>query len=59
MPFVMVDGGGDPNTAPAYHQAVEWLYAVSYAMKFVAKAATNRDYVVPPLARPGAWRPAP
>jgi len=53
MRFVMVDGSGDPNSAPAYKQAVEWLYAVSYAMKFAAKASMNRDYTVPPLE--GLW----
>lgn len=49
LAFVKVDGAGDPNTAPAYRTAVEWLYGVSYAMKFAAKAHLGRDYVVPPL----------
>ncbi|WP_306024505.1 hypothetical protein [Oceaniradius stylonematis] len=31
MRFVMVDGFGNPNTAPAYKRAVEWLYSVSHA----------------------------
>lgn len=53
MRFVKVDGHGDPNAAPAYRQAVEWLYSVSYAMKFAAKTSTNQDYVVPPLE--GLW----
>ncbi|MDJ0448393.1 MULTISPECIES: GyrI-like domain-containing protein [Methylocystis] len=53
MHFVMVDGAGDPNTAPAYKQAVEWLFSVSYAMKFAAKASLGNDYVVPPLE--GLW----
>lgn len=53
LQFVKVDGKGDPNTAPAYKQAIEWLYAVSYAMKFAAKAARGKDYVVPPLE--GLW----
>jgi hypothetical protein len=53
MQFVKVDGEGDPNTAPAYRAAVEWLYGVSYAMKFAAKAALGTDYVVPPLE--GLW----
>ena len=53
MQFVKVDGRGDPNTAPAYKLAIEWLYAVSYAMKFAAKAAKGKDYVVPPLE--GLW----
>lgn len=50
--YVKVDGEGDPNKADAYRQAVEWLYAVSYGMKFAAKAEGN-DYVVPPLE--GLW----
>jgi hypothetical protein len=49
MQFAKVDGEGDPNTAPAYRSAVEWLYGVSYAAKFAAKAALGKDYVVPPL----------
>ncbi|UQA71661.1 GyrI-like domain-containing protein [Stenotrophomonas maltophilia] len=48
LPYVMVDGHGDPNTAPAYLQAVQWLYSVSYALKFALKAM-GQDYVVPPL----------
>lgn len=53
MLFVKVDGQGDPNTSPTYRSAVEWLYSVSYAMKFAAKATLERDYVVPPLE--GLW----
>lgn len=47
--FVKVDGTGDPNSAAEYRTAVEWLYGVSYAMKFAAKATLGRDYGVPPL----------
>ena len=53
MQFAMVDGSGDPNTAQAYRSAVEWLYGVSYAIKFAAKASLGKDYVVPPLE--GLW----
>jgi len=49
MIFVKVDGHGDPNTSEQYKSAVEWLYGVSYAMKFAAKKLLERDYVVPPL----------
>ena len=49
MSFVKIDGSGDPNTAAAYRNAVEWLYSVSYALKFAAKSTLGRDYVVPPL----------
>jgi hypothetical protein len=49
LPFVKVDGAGDPNSVAAYRTAVEWLYGVSYAMKFASKDVLARDYVVPPL----------
>ena len=52
MTFVMVDGQGDPNTADSYRAAVEWLYGVSYAMKFASKDL-GQDYFVPPLE--GLW----
>lgn len=51
--YFMIDGAGDPNSAPAYVQAVEALYAVAYTLKFMSKAALSRDYVVPPLQ--GLW----
>lgn len=50
--YVKVDGKGDPNKAPAYADAVQWLYAVSYWMKSLSKEA-GQDYVVPPLE--GLW----
>ena len=53
MQFVKVDGAGDPNISQTYKTAVEWLYAVSYALKFASKAALGKDYVVPPLE--GLW----
>lgn len=48
LSFVQVDGAGDPNSSAAYKTAVEWLYSVSYAMKFASKAQ-GQDYAVPPL----------
>jgi hypothetical protein len=53
LQFLMADGHGDPNTAPAYAQAVEALYAVAYRAKFISKAELAKDYVVPPLE--GLW----
>lgn len=53
MQFLMVDGRGDPNTSPAYTQAIEALYPVAYALKFASKVDLGRDYVVPPLE--GLW----
>jgi hypothetical protein len=53
MQFLMVDGHGDPNTAQAYKDAVEALYAVAYKVKFASKRALDHDYTVPPLE--GLW----
>lgn len=52
LSFAMIDGEGDPNTAPAYASAVSWLFTLSYALKFASKAA-GRDYGVAPLE--GLW----
>ncbi|MFZ1773763.1 MAG: GyrI-like domain-containing protein, partial [Rhizobiaceae bacterium] len=51
--YLMIDGHGDPNTAPAYMSAVEWLYSVSYPVKFMSKKDLGRDYAVMPLE--GLW----
>lgn len=51
--FIAVDGSGDPNTAPAYAEAVEALYAVAYAIKFAGRRTLGRDLVVAPLE--GLW----
>lgn len=52
LSYLMVDGHGDPNSAPEYRQAVESLYATAYTIKFLCKA-DGRDFVVPPLE--GLW----
>lgn len=53
MQFLMVDGHGDPNTAPEYQKAVEALYAAAYKLKFISKKQLGKDYTVPPLE--GLW----
>lgn len=59
MNFFMVDGEGDPNDpAGAYQQAVETLYALSYAVRMGGKRRifpipAYREYVVSPLE--GLW----
>lgn len=53
LQYLMIDGHGDPNTAPAYAEAIEALYAVAYKIKFSSKKELGRDYVVPPLE--GLW----
>lgn len=51
--YLMVDGHGDPNSAPEYAQALQVLYVLAYALKFASKQDLGRDYVVPPLE--GLW----
>jgi len=53
MPFLMIDGQGDPNMAQAYADAIETLYAVAYTLKFMSKKQLARDYAVMPLE--GLW----
>lgn len=54
MNYLMVDGEGDPNITLAYSDAVEVLFMVSYAVKFmVKKGALAIDYGVMPLE--GLW----
>ena len=52
LSFLMVDGRGDPNTSKEYATALQWLFTLSYTMKFQSKAA-GRDYGVSPLE--GLW----
>jgi hypothetical protein len=51
--YLMIDGHGDPNTSPAFTEAVEALYPVAYKLKFASKRELGRDYVVMPLE--GLW----
>ncbi len=52
--YLMIDGEGDPNTSQAYADAIEVLFTVSYAVKFmIKKGALAIDYGVMPLE--GLW----
>jgi hypothetical protein len=53
MRFLKLAGEGDPNTSEAFREAVEALYAVSYALKFTVKKEERLDYRVMPLE--GLW----
>ena len=53
MNFLMIDGQGDPNTAPEYQHAVEALFTVSYTLKMQIKKSDAIDYGVMPLE--GLW----
>ena len=53
LEFLMVDGHGDPNTSSAYREAIEALYAASYAVRAVAKIRLAKVHTVGPLE--GLW----
>lgn len=54
MHFLMVDGEGDPNTAPAFSEGIKALYGTAFTMKFLLKKIDLAlDFVVPPLE--GLW----
>lgn len=57
MPFLMVDGRGDPNTSQAYKDALEILYGLSFTIKMSKMNGSQPegyfDYVIPPLE--GLW----
>lgn len=54
MNFLMIDGEGDPNTSQTFQDAVEALYSLAYALKFmIKKGAVGIDYGVMPLE--GLW----
>jgi hypothetical protein len=49
LTFLCVDGHGDPNTTPAYLDAVRALYAVSYAAKFAVQRTGGERFRVAPV----------
>ena len=54
MTYLMIDGEGDPNTSKVYSDAIEALFTVSYAIKFMVKKGSSAvDYGVMPLE--GLW----
>lgn len=53
LQYLIVDGHGDPNTSPAYTEAIRALYPVAYTLKFTSKRDLGHDYVVMPLE--GLW----
>ena len=53
LQYLMIDGRGDPNTSPAYTNALASLYPLAYTLKFFSKRELGRDYGVMPLE--GLW----
>jgi hypothetical protein len=54
LPFLMIDGHGDPNSDPAYAEALQALYSVAYTLRFALKRRPDGvDATVMPLE--GLW----
>ncbi|MEW6386566.1 MAG: GyrI-like domain-containing protein [Thermodesulfobacteriota bacterium] len=53
LQYLQVEGRGDPNTVPAFPQAAEALFRISYTLKFMVKKEGGPDYAVMPLE--GLW----
>lgn len=51
--YLMIDGQGDPNTAPIYSESVGTLYKLAYAIRFLMRDAHGLDFGVMPLE--GLW----
>jgi hypothetical protein len=53
--YLMIDGRGDPNTAPEFSAKIQSLYGLAYTIKFMLKQDHQAavDFVVPPLS--GLW----
>jgi hypothetical protein len=49
MPYLVVEGVGNPSTSKAFQEAIQALYSAAYTMKFGAKAAGVADWKVMPL----------
>ncbi len=54
MHFLMIEGQGDPNVSQSFQEAVEALFSLAYALKFmIKKGEAAIDYGVMPLE--GLW----
>jgi hypothetical protein len=53
LPFLMVDGQGDPNTTPEFQEAMQALYGMAYTLKFASKGQMGIDFTV--MAVEGLW----
>ncbi|MDY0036607.1 MAG: GyrI-like domain-containing protein [Zoogloea oleivorans] len=52
--YLVIDGEGDPNRSQSFQDAVDALFPLSYALKFmVQRGETGMDYGVMPLE--GLW----
>jgi hypothetical protein len=57
LPFLMIDGTGNPNTSQDYRDALEALYGLSYTLKFGVKLGKygKKKVDYPVMALEGLW----
>ena len=53
LTFIQIDGHGDPNASPAYRDAIQALFGLSYTLRFAIKKEIGLTYRVGPLE--GLW----
>ncbi|KAF0109821.1 MAG: hypothetical protein FD147_2045 [Chloroflexi bacterium] len=53
LQYIMVDGHGDPGSAPEYLDSVQTLYSLAYTLKFHIKKTLARDFTV--MGLEGLW----
>lgn len=49
MPYLVIEGVGNPSTSKAFQEAIQALYSAAYTMKFGAKSAGVAEWKVTPL----------
>lgn len=54
--YLMVDGSGDPNSSPAFKDAIGALYGAAFTLKFMLKKNSGIDFRLLPLS--GIFRDA-
>ncbi len=50
LAYLQVDGTGDPNTAPAFREAIAALYSLAYTLKLSLKKQKGLDFRVMPMS---------
>jgi len=57
MPYLVIEGVGNPSTSRAFQEAIQALYSAAYTMKFGAKSAGVAEWKVMPLEALW-WKPS-
>ncbi len=54
LKYLMIDGEGDPDSSPAFHEAIQALFSVAYTLKMTLKMGPAKiDY--PVMGLEGLW----